>query len=1264
MVAPNGGETWNIESEYIITWEARNVNTISIDYTTDNGSSWNKIDSSINAETQSYRWTIPDTPGEECRVRITDESGSGTQAQSYATFTIEQSKPYLVLTGPNGGQVWEVGNTETITWNAENIDTVTLYFSNDNDRFWKRIETGVDASTGSYKWLVPDYPSTECRIRVVNDMDFALNAQSSAVFTVTLPDNAPWVRLISPNGFEEWQGGTQEDVVWESQGSLNLSIGYSLDGGTTWNPVDNDIPSELGTYTLDIPWDINSTESRIFIGDPDLQRNDWSERNFTILKSTDTPEITLTSPNGGEQWEAGGSYEIEWTSKLLPEVNIFYTYDYGIHFEPIAEGVDASSGSYSWAIPDTLSVEECHIWIGDPDNDEISDASDEPFSIQPPPEEPTLDLTFPNEPGNFDAGSTMKITWDAVNVGHIKITCKHQDGEWPVIDSIDASLGSFNWDIPDDLEFSSCYIFIQAVNDENIWDESTESFTIFMPGMIEVKVPNGGENWFAGSRDIEWNSENVATVFIRYSVDDGENWLFVADDIAASTGSYNWHIPDNLDYQECRIKIVNSDNPEIEDVSDGMFTLKPRPQVTLDYPTGDDEFDGDQKIIIRWTAQSVDKVKIQFSTNGTTYSTIAGADNIDAGQGSFEWTVTKLALRRVNCYIRIVDTVNQGIFGRNQDPFTVNPPPVVASIDLTQPNGDEELVAGDTYTIIWTSTDVAVVDIEYSTDGGTTWDFISDDYNATKLSVSWLIPEGIESNNCLVRITDVSNPAVNDESENPFRIVVEAVANIEITFPDGGDRLVVGDEVQIRWESPGVDEVRIYYSIHGEDGPWILISNKTSSTGIYNWAIPESAISDSCKIKIVDVADNADEDTSDDLFSIVPNITNENATIRIDTNLEEHGRQPFTPVSGVGANELIGFAIYGEQWASPGFVYFELNWNSDVALFKPDISFFTVPQNQSHTINGVSLTLPEEGNIMEKFGGDLEYSASETSPGTVIGYIEQKEDVAPQLNDGLLYLVVFETTGTFSSGDSLIVDLHVEIDDDKGTKTIDRKFRASAQNAFVNVITPEGGEQWESGSQQTISWNTKDVNNIAVYYSTQGDQGPWGNIDTDVDVTQDTTDLLWDIPEDIDSQQCFIKIEAVDVAGVVDVSNVFRIFTVEKELRLTSPTGGQEFKVRAGETISWTSSGISLVTIEYSNDGGSTWKPVMSNVNADDGEYSWEVPDDPSTTCRIKISNAEDSSLFDESPNNFTIVSGDFVNVESPSGGDVWSSGVEYDIES
>lgn len=70
-------------------------------------------------------------------------------------------------------------------------------------------------------------------------------------------------------------------------------------------------------------------------------------------------------------------------------------------------------------------------------------------------------------------------------------------------------------------------------------------------------------------------------------------------------------------------------------------------------------------------------------------------------------------------------------------------------------------------------------------------------------------------------------------------------------------------------------------------------------------------------------------------------------------------------------------------------------------------------------------------------------------------------------------------------------------------------------------------------------------------------------------------------------------------------------------ITVVSPNGGETLSYGNKYTISWTSSGVTNVTIEYSVNNVN-WKTIATNIPSP-GNYSWTVPNTPTTQGRIRI---------------------------------------------
>jgi hypothetical protein len=92
-----------------------------------------------------------------------------------------------------------------------------------------------------------------------------------------------------------------------------------------------------------------------------------------------------------------------------------------------------------------------------------------------------------------------------------------------------------------------------------------------------------------------------------------------------------------------------------------------------------------------------------------------------------------------------------------------------------------------------------------------------------------------------------------------------------------------------------------------------------------------------------------------------------------------------------------------------------------------------------------------------------------------------------------------------------------------------------------------------------------------------------------------------------------------------------------REIRVTSPNGGETWHPMASYSITWTSSGISgNVKIEISRDGGASWQ-TLDPSTPNDGVLRWRVTRPFTALARIRVTSISLPFVADSSDGNFNI---------------------------
>lgn len=97
-----------------------------------------------------------------------------------------------------------------------------------------------------------------------------------------------------PFGGEKLVPGEAENIRWSANGSdaNNFTIEYSLNNGSNWTTIDNNVPAASRNYAWIIPAAINTSQALIRVSRNGTALTDQSDFNFTILGS---PVITAAS---------------------------------------------------------------------------------------------------------------------------------------------------------------------------------------------------------------------------------------------------------------------------------------------------------------------------------------------------------------------------------------------------------------------------------------------------------------------------------------------------------------------------------------------------------------------------------------------------------------------------------------------------------------------------------------------------------------------------------------------------------------------------------------------------------------------------------------------------------------------------------------------------------------------------------------------------------------------------------------------------------
>jgi hypothetical protein len=874
IINPNGGENLLACTVDSIRWNHSGTNGyFNVDYSLDGGINWAAIATNFNGS--ACAWTVPNIPSTQCLVRVVQNDNPAVFDLSNGTFTIST---VLKLITPNGGENWQVGaGTQNISWTANGTSTnLRLQYSTNSGSSWTNITNTASAAAGVYTWTIPNAPSTNCLVKVLDptSINGCKSDASDALFTIAAP--TPTITITSPNTPLTWYAYSTYQITWTNTyltGS-SVKIEYSVNGGNTWNTIVDSVDANDRSYNWTVP-NIPSNQCKIRISktnDPSI--NDISDVNFNIER----PAITITSPNTPLTWYAYSTYQITWSAPNLTtaaNVKLEYSINGGNTWNTIVNAVAVSPGTYSWTIPNIAS-NQCRIRISKTDDATISDISDVNFTIAPP----LITVNAPNTDSTYYVGNPLAITWTNTKLTglNVKIDYSIDNGiNWlPVVASVAATTSTYSWTIPN-TPSNQCLVRVSDALNPAFFDVSNLNFTIALP-VLTITSPNGGESWRAcTNQNITWTKVgSTRNVSVEYSVNGGSTWILLTGSQAGN--SFTWtSLPDSTSNQ-CLVRVKDITYANAFDVSNANFTILADSSITVLTPNGGENWQvGGSTQNISWTANGTSSnLRLQYSTNsGSTWTNIT--TSTPAATGVYTWTIPNAPSNQ--CLVKVLDPTS--INGCKSDvsdaTFTIATP--TPAITITSPNTPLTWYAYSTYQITWTSTYLtgSSVKIEYSIDGGNSWFTIISSVAVSPGTYDWIIPN-IASNQCRIRISKVDDPTINDISDVNFTI---APPLITVNAPNAATTYYVGDPLAITWTNTKLTglNVKIDYSIDNGINWLPVVASVRATNATYSWTIPNTP-SNQCLVRVSDALNPAFFDVSNFNFNIAPaiKITSPNST--------------------------------------------------------------------------------------------------------------------------------------------------------------------------------------------------------------------------------------------------------------------------------------------------------------------------------------------------------------------------------------------------
>ncbi|MCK4761027.1 MAG: hypothetical protein KAW12_02435 [Candidatus Aminicenantes bacterium] len=315
---------------------------------------------------------------------------------------------------------------------------------------------------------------------------------------------------------------------------------FLADNGSSWfisgvpdERWDNDVLHELHNLSGS---DFEAVDESSLTIDPD---------SGEALQNGGQKEITVTAPNGSENWQRGSTKNITWTASGLTGNIKITLWQNGVLIGVIANNVNPAAGIYSWTVGQhssgfapanggyAVKIKE--------KGTAVADTGAAAFTIV------ELTLTTPNGGESRQAGSTKDITWTAYGLSaNVKITL-WQNGVLigTIANDVNPATGAYSWTVGlhngGFAPAGSGYTIKIKEKGTAVVDTSNASFSI--AAFLALTAPNGGESWPLGAaRNITWTAYGLSGNIKITLWQNGVLIGVIANNVNPASGVYPWTV--------------------------------------------------------------------------------------------------------------------------------------------------------------------------------------------------------------------------------------------------------------------------------------------------------------------------------------------------------------------------------------------------------------------------------------------------------------------------------------------------------------------------------------------------------------------------------------------------------------------------------------------------------------------------------------------------------------------------------------------------
>lgn len=401
LTSPNGGEVWQLNSVHSITWQPDSQNINVVAYLEQKvGNDFREIGRIVPIGKGSILWdgeidrsgNYADPGRYYIRLENSETGESDRSDNSFRLINANEAigtkitlingkRPNETYNNHQAASVLDGDSQVSISWsNTGIVESCSIVIYNSNTTRGSVNLTNRPSSGTERVTLPPGNVGERYIARVscygpggVSDRN---TGEDYLYLTIIGDDENISIRVMSPNGGEAYKSHDGVPFSWDWSGATHPSnpvayivgatntnrhyygkmLEYDSQSSVQRDELSNGVCSESepcvpdlrigGQYLVKVCEFPPNTSA----GNPQC---DVSDLPFTITASEDTSmDVTVTTPNGGEEWEEDSIQTIRWQSENLPSsasISISLFRADGANTQ-IVSGLSATAESYRWTV--------------------------------------------------------------------------------------------------------------------------------------------------------------------------------------------------------------------------------------------------------------------------------------------------------------------------------------------------------------------------------------------------------------------------------------------------------------------------------------------------------------------------------------------------------------------------------------------------------------------------------------------------------------------------------------------------------------------------------------------------------------------------------------------------------------------------------------------------------------------------------------------------------------------------------------------------